>query len=106
MGELERTLTHREFLEWQALWRIQPWGPQQDDARIAVLTSIVANMFRGEDVAVAQPWELFPWMEAPEAPQQQVIGGPSPEEVSANILKHFFPAHMAQNRATLQHPSE
>lgn len=88
MGELERSLTHREFLEWHAFHEIHPFGLLHDDARLAVLTTVVANMLRSDKVDPVAPWQLMPWIGKPieEKPKHE----PTPDEVAKNVLAAFF----------------
>ena len=39
-------MSSREFSEWQAYFRLQPFGAQRDDLRIAVLDALMANINR------------------------------------------------------------
>lgn len=99
MGELERSLTQREFLEWMSFAKIYPFGPRHDDHRIAVLATLVANMFRDGGSEPVKPGDLMPWLKADQ--QREVVPAASAAEVSSNVLKHFFPPHRAVNAASI-----
>lgn len=102
MGELERSLTHREFLEWQVLHRIHPFGLLHDDARLAVLTTVVANLLRSDKQGALMPWDLMSWIPKPEEPKASHER--SLEEVSNNFLNMFFPPQRANNAPKPQLP--
>lgn len=34
--ELENRMTHSEFMEWAAFYRIEPWGCEVEDSRMAM----------------------------------------------------------------------
>lgn len=46
-------MAYSEFLEWAVLHTESPLGDQRDDLRMAILTSVVANAFRGKRKAYA-----------------------------------------------------
>jgi hypothetical protein len=98
VGELERSLTQREFLEWMSFAKIYPFGPRHDDHRIAVLATLVANMFRDGGSEPVKPGDLMPWLKTD---QREVVPAASAAEVSSNVLKHFFPPHRAANAASI-----
>jgi hypothetical protein len=39
--ELERSLSHAEWIEWIAYYGLDPWGDQRDDMRMARLVTAV-----------------------------------------------------------------
>jgi hypothetical protein len=44
VGELLARMPEREFLEWMAFYRIEPWGDERADLRAGVIASTVANV--------------------------------------------------------------
>jgi F420-0:gamma-glutamyl ligase len=58
VAECQERVSAREFTEWCALMAVEPWGALRDDLRMAQLTAMVANMFRGEDDEII-PIETF-----------------------------------------------
>ena len=39
-------MSSREFTEWLAYYRLEPFGPEADDARMAHLMALIANVNR------------------------------------------------------------
>ena len=39
-------MTSREFAEWMAYWRIEPWGALQEDHRAGLICSTLCNIHR------------------------------------------------------------
>ena len=39
-------MSSREFTEWLAYYRLEPFGPEADDARLAQLLALIANVNR------------------------------------------------------------
>ena len=68
---LERIDSH-ELAEWQAYYKLEPWGEERADQRMAQLTVIVANYLRGD----GQPFDLYDFMPYTERPEKtpQSIG--------------------------------
>lgn len=69
MAELQARLTYTEFLEWQALYSIEPWGGLRADLRAAQQMALLANVNR-DPKKRGHPYEakdflLDWWHEAP-----------------------------------------
>lgn len=43
LEELRRRMTAREFRQWQALYAIDPWGPERIDLMLARVAAVIAN---------------------------------------------------------------
>lgn len=43
LQELRQTITVKEFFGWMSFYRLNPWGEERQDARIAQLASVCAN---------------------------------------------------------------
>lgn len=43
LQELRQSISVREFFGWMAFYRLNPWGEERQDARIAQLASVCAN---------------------------------------------------------------
>lgn len=43
IGELQRRVSSREFAEYLALWRLEPWGDARGDIAAAKIACTVAN---------------------------------------------------------------
>lgn len=48
MAELQARMSSREFAEWTAYYRIEPFGQDRVDIPGAIIASTLANVFRGE----------------------------------------------------------
>lgn len=46
VGELLQRMTSREFSEWMAFYRLEPWGTAIDDWRFGMLAAMIANTNR------------------------------------------------------------
>lgn len=45
----QQEVSSREFAEWLAYHRIEPWGPVRGDLRAAMVAKTVADVHRGKD---------------------------------------------------------
>lgn len=52
-------MSSRQMAEWQAYWRLEPFGAYRDDWRFACLLAMLANMFRGKETAPIGPAEFM-----------------------------------------------
>jgi hypothetical protein len=88
VAELSKTLTFREFLEWQLYFAKEPCGPQQDDLRAGVIGATIANALRSGGDPV-MPWDVMPTLEKPPAPAAPKEDLHAPEVVSQNVISLF-----------------
>lgn len=44
--ELQERMPYREYLDWVALWHIEPWGDARGDMNAAMVASLLANVHR------------------------------------------------------------
>jgi hypothetical protein len=62
--ELQARMSGREFAEWIAFARLEPWGfdprlrEERADLRVGVLTSLVFNRTRGKDEPAKDPQDF------------------------------------------------
>jgi hypothetical protein len=42
-------MTSREFAEWMEYYKLDPFGTERDDLRVAYLTALTANVYRDRD---------------------------------------------------------
>ena len=63
MREAQCRCDAREFAEWMAFYRLEPWGEQRGDLRIGILAAVVANMFRKKGRRALQPVDFMPKFE-------------------------------------------
>lgn len=43
VGELQQRMSSREFAEYLALWRLEPWGDARGDIQAAMIATTIAN---------------------------------------------------------------
>lgn len=53
--ELELTLSGHELSEWQAFFRLDPFGEDRADLRNAMLISSLVNLFKGKKSQPVRP---------------------------------------------------
>lgn len=46
VDHLLNTLTSRQWIEWQRFYRVEPFGPQEQDIHLAALRTDIANYLR------------------------------------------------------------
>lgn len=46
VAELQERMPYREYLDWVALWTIEPWGDARVDMGAALVAALVANANR------------------------------------------------------------
>lgn len=64
MHELSETISSDEFGQWQALYEMEPWGPERADLGFAIVASTVANYagrMRPDSSGPAAPAEYMPF---------------------------------------------
>lgn len=44
--DLQDRMPNREWLDWAALWTIEPWGDVREDMHAAQITTVLANINR------------------------------------------------------------
>lgn len=44
--DLQARMPYREFLDWAALWSIEPWGETRGDMQAALIATLLANANR------------------------------------------------------------
>jgi hypothetical protein len=64
--ELEARMNSREFSEWMAYYGIEPWGEERGDLRVAMLTSLTANINRRKGSKPLRPVDFMPYHERDE----------------------------------------
>lgn len=67
MAEWQSAMSSREFAEWLAFFRLQPYGEMREDFRFARLMALLANVNRDPDTSREFTHEDFmPKFEDPE----------------------------------------
>lgn len=69
VSRCQEEVNSREFLEWLAYQRIEPFGALQEDYRAGVLASLLYNPWRKEGAAGKGPQDFFPSL-ADEEPEE------------------------------------
>jgi len=62
-------ITSRQFAEWLAYSRIEPWGEERDDLRMGIVASTIANVNRSKNQKLFTPDQFMPQFE-PETEEQ------------------------------------
>jgi hypothetical protein len=53
--------TAAQMAEWEAFWRIDPWGEERADLRAGIVASTVANANRGSKTKAFRPVDFMPY---------------------------------------------
>ena len=81
-------MSSREYAEWMAYYRLEPFGEERGDLRAGVVAATVANVNRDPKVRGEpySPRDFMPLVEASgHGPDASEEGGPEPEEVYLKI---------------------
>ena len=71
---MQSRMTYREFKEWQAFYRLEPWGEWIEDMRSARRDMMFANAHRGKNKDVYPLKDfLFDWSGMLEAARQAAL---------------------------------
>ena len=66
VAQLQREISSREFAEWLAFYRLEPFGEERADLRMAVLAALIANVNRNpKKRRVFTPEDFMPKFEPP-----------------------------------------
>lgn len=73
IAELEARMTYREFAEWAAYYRIEPWGEERADLRSGIQSATIANCNRGKNQQPFSPADFMPFAETkPESGEDEI----------------------------------
>lgn len=89
-------MSARTFAEWQAYCSLEPFGPQADFYRSAIIASIIANVNRKKNAPPFKPEDFMPKSLVEQEPAQL-----SPE-MTRQILTQNFEAYNAAQKVTGQ----
>lgn len=56
-------ISSRQFAEWMAYSRLEPWGEDRDDLRMGIIASTIANANRGKGSKPLSPADFMPRFE-------------------------------------------
>ncbi len=56
-------ISSRDFAEWIAYSRMEPWGEERDDLRMGIIASTIANANRGKNQKPFTPQMFMPQFE-------------------------------------------
>lgn len=62
-------ISSRDFAEWLAYSRLEPWGEERDDLRMGIIAATIANANRGKNQKAYKPADFIPDFE-PESDEQ------------------------------------
>ncbi len=62
-------ISSRQFAEWMAFYRLEPWGEERADLRAGIVASTIANSNRGKGQKPFKPQQFMPEFE-PETEEQ------------------------------------
>lgn len=79
VARAQREVSQREFLEWRALERIEPFGERRADLRAAMIACVTANAWRAKGV---KAFEVDDFMLKFEEKEPRVA---SPAELKAKL---------------------
>lgn len=60
---LLRSLTAKQFQEWQAFYTLDPFGDQRGDLRSGIVSAVIANAFRSKNTNPIEPSQFMPYLE-------------------------------------------
>jgi hypothetical protein len=69
---LLRSLTSRQFAEWQAFYAVDPFGDQRADLRSGIVACTIANRMRGKNENPSQPSDYMPFRNEPEQTPEEM----------------------------------
>lgn len=73
VARAQAEIDSREFAEWIAFGELEPFGPERDDLRSAIVASTVANANRGRGQRAFTPADFMPrFAGAADSKQQSV----------------------------------
>jgi len=58
-----REISSRDFAEWMAYSRLEPWGERREDLRMGIIASTIANGNRGKNQKPFKPADFLPEFE-------------------------------------------
>ena len=61
----------REFMEWKAFFRVDPWDQDRADLRSGILASLICNMFAGKGATRAKPDDFLLSEKRPPQPMRR-----------------------------------
>lgn len=59
VGELLARTSGQELTEWEAYYRLEPWGEERADLRSGVLASLICNALRGKGGKTRKPQDFM-----------------------------------------------
>ena len=68
VAEAQSRISSREFAEWMAFYRLEPFGEERADLRMAILAAVIANANR-DPKQRKQPYEPKDFMPQFDQPQ-------------------------------------
>jgi hypothetical protein len=63
VNQMLRAMPASELAEWEAYWRIEPWGEARADLRAGIVASTLANAHRKKGARPFAPSDFMPYAE-------------------------------------------
>lgn len=54
-----------EFLRWQIIYALEPWGSERGDLQAGIIASVICNALRGKSGRIAKPGDFLLKFEPP-----------------------------------------
>ncbi len=83
VGELKRTISSREFTQWLAFYRLDPFGGYRQDVHAGIIASTIANVNRSRKTKAFKVEDFVVGWNEPPKPKQSV------QSMKANLMAAF-----------------
>jgi hypothetical protein len=83
--ELAQRLTARELVEFEELYRLDPWGPERGDLAAGIVASTIANVNRGPKSEPFRPADFMAYVD------REALAARDQERMNAKILETLAP---------------
>lgn len=80
LAECQARVGAREFAEWEAFYRLEPWGDYRADYRMGILAAVTVNQWRGKRDAPAMPDDFLPRFGTDASAQAATTAAPNDED--------------------------
>lgn len=94
---LER-LNSVQITEWQAFFRLEPFGHNMDYYMLGQIASLLYNAYRGKGKSARKPMDFVPFYKGPGEKQDA-------EEIKSVLLEHAVPKSSAKKRINVRKKS-
>jgi len=70
---LLKNISSRELTEWEAYYKLEPWGEDREDLRMGIISSTIANVNRGKGGRTYKPSDFIPKFDRPRQTWQEQL---------------------------------